>query len=325
MSGAQQSPDAKWPHPAPASTTRRTPLAGLVGILTVSFWPLTPALAGLQCPAGSLPQEVDGALPALQRITDGTGITKFSLIARHCADLSPDRDLAEGLPAAPSGASAAPTPSTDAAAAASAYPAHRAAQLDLYERGAASPNIRFIDGMAAATVATPAATPGASRSPHGGHRMTRLAPAMSLAGAQWDIDPLLLHAIAHVESRHNPGAISHAGARGLMQVMPQTARRFGMADPKTELMDADANVAVSSAYLKTLQKRFGNNLPLVLAAYNAGEGAVEKYGRKIPPYKETQNYVREVLATYQLLRSRAAAPGGSVTEASRASVGQGPL
>lgn len=128
-----------------------------------------------------------------------------------------------------------------------------------------------------------------------------LAPLVDRTAQEHDIDPLLLHSIARVESRHQPDAISHAGARGLMQVIPPTARRFGV-DGAEQLHDPQTNLRVSARYLKDLQRRFGNDLELVLAAYNAGEGAVEKHGRKIPPYRETQDYVRKVLAEYVLLR-----------------------
>jgi soluble lytic murein transglycosylase-like protein len=132
-------------------------------------------------------------------------------------------------------------------------------------------------------------------------RALRLAPAVDAVARSYDIDPLLMHAIARVESRHDPAAVSHAGARGLMQVMPATAGRFGVA-AAAQLYDAPTNLEVSAAYLKTLQQRFGNDLPLVLAAYNAGEGAVERHGRRIPPYPETRSYVRQVLDAYALLR-----------------------
>ncbi len=132
-------------------------------------------------------------------------------------------------------------------------------------------------------------------------RALALVPQISQVAEAYRIDPLLLHAIAHVESRHNPSAVSHAGAVGLMQVMPATARRFGVTQPQSELRDPRISLEVSSAYLKILQKRFDNDLSLVIAAYNAGEGAVEKYGRRVPPYKETQGYVRDVMAHYRLL------------------------
>ena len=135
-------------------------------------------------------------------------------------------------------------------------------------------------------------------------RALSLVPQISDVAARFRIDPLLLHAIAHVESRHNPDAVSHAGALGLMQVMPATARRFGVTSPKVQLHDPKISLEVSSAYLKTLQQRFDNNHTLVIAAYNAGEGAVETYGRQVPPYKETQGYVRDVMAHYRALLSQ---------------------
>lgn len=138
-----------------------------------------------------------------------------------------------------------------------------------------------------------AAVPGAA---------TRLAPLVDQAARQYDIDPLLLHAIARTESRHRPQAVSPAGARGLMQVMPPTARQFGI-DDADALHDPRVSLHVSARYLKTLQQRFGNDLTLVLAAYNAGEGAVERHHRRVPPYAETQGYVRKVLQDYERLRS----------------------
>jgi Transglycosylase SLT domain len=135
-------------------------------------------------------------------------------------------------------------------------------------------------------------------------RALALAPQVDAVARRHDIDPLLLHAVAFVESRHNSGAVSSAGARGVMQVMPATAARFGV-EQAGALHHAPTNLEVSAAYLKTLQGRFGTNLPLVLAAYNAGEGAVERYGRRIPPFAETQTYVKQVLAKYQLLTEAA--------------------
>jgi lysozyme len=127
-----------------------------------------------------------------------------------------------------------------------------------------------------------------------------LAPLIDSVARAYDIDPLLLHAIARVESRHQPDAISPAGAYGLMQVIAPTARQFGVNDAR-QLHDPLINLRVSASYLKSMQLRFGNNLPLVFAAYNAGEGAVERYGGRVPPYRETQDYVRKVLAEYNLL------------------------
>jgi hypothetical protein len=148
-------------------------------------------------------------------------------------------------------------------------------------------------------------------------RALELAPQVKEVADAYRIDPLLLHAIAQVESSHNTAAVSPAGARGLMQVMPATARRFGVDQPHSQLHNARTSLEVSSAYLKTLQQRFGNNLELVLAAYNAGEGAVEKYGRRIPPYAETQGYVKKVMANYQLLRNASAVKQPAAAVATR--------
>lgn len=135
-------------------------------------------------------------------------------------------------------------------------------------------------------------------------RAVELAPEIDRVAAGNQIDPLLLHAMARIESRHNPAAVSHAGARGLMQVMPATGKRFG-AESAEALHLVPINLEVSARYLKFLKRRFPGDLQLVLAAYNAGEGAVERHGRRIPPYAETQAYVRKVLQEYALLRQAA--------------------
>ncbi len=127
---------------------------------------------------------------------------------------------------------------------------------------------------------------------------------MSNVGRDHNIDPLFLQAIAKAESSHNRFAISRVGARGLMQLMPATARRYAKFSDVSVLNDPLTNVSISAAYLKSLQSRYGNNLHLILAAYNAGEGAVAKYGNTIPPYRETQNYVVKVLGYYNKFRTR---------------------
>lgn len=140
----------------------------------------------------------------------------------------------------------------------------------------------------------------------GVERVRTLAPLMAAVAQRHDIDPLLLHAVAHIESRHQSQAVSPAGARGLMQVMPATGRSMGVAEPDRALLTPEANLEASARYLKQLQARFGNDLSLVLAAYNAGEGAVERHGRRVPPFAETQAYVRNVMAVYAELRRRLA-------------------
>ncbi len=127
---------------------------------------------------------------------------------------------------------------------------------------------------------------------------------MNDVGYAHKIDPLFLQAIARAESGHNRFALSPVGAKGLMQLMPSTARRYAQFSNNSVLNDPLTNVSISAAYLKSLQSRYGNNLPLVLAAYNAGEGAVAKYGNTIPPYKETRKYVVKVLNYYNTYRSK---------------------
>jgi Soluble lytic murein transglycosylase and related regulatory proteins (some contain LysM/invasin domains) len=104
------------------------------------------------------------------------------------------------------------------------------------------------------------------------------------------LPPELVHAVIAAESAYNPSAISPMGAVGLMQLMPATAERFGVKDSYSPT----ENIRGGCGYLRYLMGLFDGNLSLVLAAYNAGEGAVQKYGNAIPPYTETQNYVKKV-------------------------------
>ena len=104
----------------------------------------------------------------------------------------------------------------------------------------------------------------------------------------------LLHAIVQVESAYNAQAVSPKGAVGLMQLMPATAKRYGVADPK----EPQANLLGGALYLQDLLALFKGSLELSLAAYNAGEQAVKRYGNVIPPYRETQRYVQKVLQLY---------------------------
>nr|WP_198947897.1 transglycosylase SLT domain-containing protein [Magnetofaba australis] len=109
------------------------------------------------------------------------------------------------------------------------------------------------------------------------------------------IDPALVRAVIRVESSFNPDAESHKGAVGLMQLMPRTAAQYGVRNRR----DPSANVRAGSKHLRKLMLMYNNDLRLTLAAYNAGEGAVKKYGNRIPPYPETQNYVAKVLRYYR--------------------------
>ncbi|MBC5811047.1 MAG: lytic transglycosylase domain-containing protein [Candidatus Eremiobacteraeota bacterium] len=126
--------------------------------------------------------------------------------------------------------------------------------------------------------------------------------AFSLAVARRpdrSLDPLLVRAVIEVESNGNPAAVSPAGAQGLMQLMPATSRTYGVADP----FDPAQNVRGGMSLLRDLLERFGGNVRLALAAYNAGPGAVERYGG-IPPFRETIAYVERVGAAYRRLSSR---------------------
>lgn len=107
------------------------------------------------------------------------------------------------------------------------------------------------------------------------------------------LDPRFVHAVIWQESKYIVDARSHAGAQGLMQLMPATAQRFGCDDPN----DPKANIAAGTKYLHWLLKRFDGNVELALAGYNAGEGSVDKYNG-IPPYNETRNYVKIISERY---------------------------
>ncbi|HEX6898441.1 MAG TPA: lytic transglycosylase domain-containing protein [Thermoanaerobaculia bacterium] len=106
------------------------------------------------------------------------------------------------------------------------------------------------------------------------------------------INPHLVAALIHVESAFNPRAVSRKGAMGLMQLLPETARRFGLKSKK-DLLNPEKNIEAGIRYLSWLNKRFSGDVQKILAAYNAGEGAVERFGG-IPPYRETQNYVQKI-------------------------------
>lgn len=115
---------------------------------------------------------------------------------------------------------------------------------------------------------------------------------------KYDLEPSFVKAIIHVESAFDAGAISRAGAMGLMQLMPSTAANYQL---KQDHFNPNRNVEAGVQHLKDLMERYDKNKRLSLAAYNAGEGAVSKY-RGVPPYEETQNYVVKVLKLYKLYK-----------------------
>src|SRR5687767_10301826 len=114
------------------------------------------------------------------------------------------------------------------------------------------------------------------------------------------VDPNLVHAVITAESGYNARALSRAGAQGLMQLMPDTARRYGVQNS----WDPADNINGGVKYLKDLLQMFEGNLELAVAAYNAGENAVIRHGRKIPPYAETVHYVPKVLGFYKKFQTR---------------------
>lgn len=128
----------------------------------------------------------------------------------------------------------------------------------------------------------------------------RFADLITEAAEQYVLPDSLVHAVVTAESAYDPNALSSAGALGLMQLMPATAKRFGVSDRK----NPRANVYAGTRYLKQLLGMFDNDVRLALAAYNAGENAVIKYDNQIPPYPETQNYVRKVLKYYRQYREQ---------------------
>ncbi len=128
-------------------------------------------------------------------------------------------------------------------------------------------------------------------------RRDLLAPLIERAAADSRLRPALIHAVVRAESAYRADAVSSKGAVGLMQLMPATAERYGVVNRR----DPAQNLRGGSTYLRELLEMFDNDLQLALAAYNAGENAVIRYGRQIPPYAETQDYVRKVLRFYNAM------------------------
>jgi soluble lytic murein transglycosylase-like protein len=122
------------------------------------------------------------------------------------------------------------------------------------------------------------------------------------AAKQTNLDPALIHAVIVAESNYNPNAVSAKGAEGLMQLLPDTARRYGVM--RREIRQPEKNIRAGAQYLADLMDMFNGDVQLALAGYNAGENSVVRHGNRIPPYAETRAYVPRVLATYDQLRLR---------------------
>jgi soluble lytic murein transglycosylase-like protein len=142
-----------------------------------------------------------------------------------------------------------------------------------------------------------------------------LEPVISRYSRQHQLHPALIRAVIKAESDFDPMAVSRAGAVGLMQLMPQTAVRLDVRD----LYDPEDNIGGGTKYLRQLLDRFRGNLPLALAAYNAGEHVVDRY-RALPPIDETRQYVRKVLRYYRTFLIRDAATPGRVIASSASAV-----
>lgn len=122
-----------------------------------------------------------------------------------------------------------------------------------------------------------------------------LAALVRSASERYHLDEALVAALIFVESRFRPDARSPKGALGLMQLMPDTAARYGVTSVR-DLLDPRINVDVGTRHLKSLHAMYGGQVDLMLAAYNAGEGAVRRHGNRVPPYPETEAYVKQIMA-----------------------------
>ncbi|MGH9457458.1 MAG: lytic transglycosylase domain-containing protein [Thermoanaerobaculia bacterium] len=136
---------------------------------------------------------------------------------------------------------------------------------------------------------------------------TRFDPIIVEAARKFDVDAALVSAVIKAESDYDPRTVSHKGAQGLMQLMPATARRFGVADA----FDPRANVHAGTRYLRWLLDRFDGRVELALAGYNAGEGNVDRY-EGVPPFRETREYIRRIARHLERQRGITIVAGGAL-------------
>jgi hypothetical protein len=152
-----------------------------------------------------------------------------------------------------------------------------------------------IERVAPETVAAASDSKGKPREWRWTTGSTRLDSIIKQNGSRYGVDPYLVFCVMEQESHFNSRAVSPSGARGLMQLMPGTSSRFGVRNPH----DPAQNVNAGTRYLRELLARFNDRVDLVLAGYNAGEGNVTRYGYRVPPFRETRNYVRRITARYE--------------------------
>jgi soluble lytic murein transglycosylase-like protein len=192
------------------------------------------------------------------------------------------------------------------------------ARYQLFMRGDAPVTTSELkQGPAAQVAPATAGTQTIAKSPLFGYlsqhpNLKKYEPLLDRAAKEFDLEPALLKAVMAAESGFNPNAVSPKGAVGLMQVMPATAQRYGLQPDKKKsvaqkLADPWTNIRLGARYLRDLHRMFPAKPHLVLASYNAGEGAVQKYSNTVPPYPETRNYVQLVTQFYQLYKPSAPA------------------
>lgn len=162
--------------------------------------------------------------------------------------------------------------------------------------------------LGAAPVAAPASPLASYLASHPG--LMKVENLLHETADEFALDPALLKAVMAAESAFNPRAVSPKGAIGLMQIMPATAERYGLQGDRRrsleqKLTDPKINIRLAARYLRDLHRLFPTQPELVIASYNAGEGAVQKHNNRIPPYAETRNYVQVVKQFYQLYKPAA--------------------